>query len=105
MTLGRLPERERTRLSSETSILQSLSHANIIEFYDVWDNPAKDEIVFTSEYVSSGTLKEFTRRAKDRVKLKVVKKCVRCCVLVCALRWREASTPNAFWQACFGVHS
>eukprot|EP00479_Gromia_sphaerica_P013892 TRINITY_DN7996_c0_g1_i1.p1 TRINITY_DN7996_c0_g1~~TRINITY_DN7996_c0_g1_i1.p1 ORF type:complete len:236 (+),score=36.22 TRINITY_DN7996_c0_g1_i1:258-965(+) len=72
--LHRLPPKEKNRLRGETDILKGLCHPNVIEFYNVWNNPDRDEIIFTTEIMSSGTLKEYTTRTKDRIKLKVIKK-------------------------------
>eukprot|EP01083_Nonionella_stella_P102234 290666_1 len=72
--LTAVPDREKSRIRQETDLLKCLSHPNIIEFYDVWEKPENEEIIFTTELVSSGTLKEYTRRTPDQVRLKVVKK-------------------------------
>jgi hypothetical protein len=42
----------------------------------VWENKALDQICFTTEIVTSGTLKQYTNRVKS-IKLKVIKKSVR----------------------------
>ena len=49
------------------------SHPHIINFYHVWENKEKDQICFTTEIVTSGTLKQYTSRVKS-IKLKVIKK-------------------------------
>ena len=74
MNLSRIPVNEKRRIRSETEILASLHHPHIINFYHVWESPATDSLCFTTEIVTSGTLKEYTSRVKN-IKLKVIKKC------------------------------
>lgn len=46
--------------------LMSLNHPNIVKFHDYWiDKTEKDpRIIFITEYMSSGSLKQFLRKAK-----------------------------------------
>jgi serine/threonine protein kinase len=69
--MRRLPSAEKRRIRSETEILAELQHPNIISFYHVWENKEKDQICFTTEIVTSGTLKQYTNRVKG-IKLKVM---------------------------------
>ena len=62
------------RIRGETAILRQLSHPGIISFGNTWESEAKDEICFTTEIVTSGTLKQYINRVKG-IKLKVVKNC------------------------------
>jgi len=57
----------------ETEILQRLKHPHIINFFRVWMNAACDQVCFTTEIVTSGTLKQYVTRVR-RVKRKIVKK-------------------------------
>lgn len=74
VNLARLPPTEKKRIRMETEILKELDHPHIINFFNVWENPARDQICFTTEIVTSGTLKEYVARVRN-VKLKVIKKC------------------------------
>jgi serine/threonine protein kinase len=71
--MRRLPANEKRRIRSETEILAELQHPHIINFYHVWEQKEKDQICFTTEIVTSGTLKQYTSRVKS-IKLKVIKK-------------------------------
>ena len=81
VNLARIPTAERKRVRMETEILASLRHPHIISFYHVWEkgSAAKEDMQdlvlhFTTEIVTSGTLKHYTQRLKH-VKVKVIKKC------------------------------
>jgi WNK lysine deficient protein kinase len=69
----KIPPRERERIKSETEILSHIHHQHIINFYQVWENPATEQIVFTTERVTSGSLKQYINRVKP-LKLKIIKK-------------------------------
>ena len=72
--MKRLPEPEKRRIRMETSILSRLHHPHIINFYHVWQNEGDEDMIsFTTEIVTSGTLKHDTQRLKS-VKAKVIKK-------------------------------
>ncbi|KAL6042611.1 Mortierella verticillata NRRL 6337 WNK protein kinase [Balamuthia mandrillaris] len=60
------------KLYSEVEILKSLHHPHIIEFYHAWVDEKKAQLVFITECMTSGSLKDFIRKAKS-VKLKVIK--------------------------------
>jgi len=68
-----MPAHEQDRIKKETDILKVLKHDNIINFYHVWENPEKEQICFTTEIVTSGTLKQYVSRMKY-IKVKVLKK-------------------------------
>ena len=73
--MKRLPEADKRRIRMETSILSRLNHPHIINFFNVWDDQQDDDLIsFTTEIVTSGTLKQYTQRLKT-VKMKVIKKC------------------------------
>ena len=50
--------RERKRILNEITLLKQLSHQNLIAFYGAWVNKEKEKVVFITELMSSGTLKE-----------------------------------------------
>jgi len=60
------------KLYQEVQLLEQLSHPHIIEFYHSWINQKKKEIVFITECMTSGTLRQFIKKAKN-VKVKVIK--------------------------------
>ncbi|KAM3146937.1 hypothetical protein pb186bvf_001091 [Paramecium bursaria] len=70
--LERVPENDRKRVHQEIKILKSLKHDNIINFIHSWHNYHKKEIVFITEIVNGGSLKNYQRRI-TRPKLKVIK--------------------------------
>lgn len=72
--LRRMPQEEKKRVMGETEILDKLNHPYIIKFFDVWKNDEKDQICFTTEIVTSGTLKQYTQRSRAGLKMKVMKR-------------------------------
>ena len=101
--MRRVPKNERKRLKGETEMLKSLKHPHIINFFNVWENKEEEQvhmnlliqiyctanitcwssqmfwlqICFTTEIVTSGTLKQYIDRVFDKgLKLKIVKKYV-----------------------------
>lgn len=88
--LRRLPEKEKERLRSETDILRNLNHAHIIVFYQVWENPELEQVIFTTERVTSGSLKQYIQRIKP-VKIKVIKKW--CRQILLALIYLHSQNP------------
>jgi serine/threonine protein kinase len=71
--LKRMPESEQVRVRAETRLLSQLDHPRIIDFYHVWENPERKEICFTTEIVSSGTLRQYAGRSKNLRRLKVIR--------------------------------
>jgi WNK lysine deficient protein kinase len=100
----RIPQRERARIRSETEILSHLHHNHIINFYQVWENPETEQvcnnmhfisshyfqIVFTTERVTSGSLKSYINRVKP-LRLKVIKKW--CRQILKGLEYLHSQTP------------
>ena len=48
----------RKRVSEEVRLLKQVDHPNIIRFDGAWANSDGDSVVFITEIVTSGTLKE-----------------------------------------------
>lgn len=90
VTLARLPPNEKKRIRMETEILAELDHPHIINFYHVWENKERDQICFTTEIVTSGTLKQYVSRVRN-VKLKVIKKW--CRQILTALDYLHIHSP------------
>mgnify|MGYP001153129628 CR=1 FL=1 len=68
-----MPPHEQERIRKETDILKLLKHDHVINFYHAWTTDDKEQICFTTEIVTSGTLKQYVSRMKC-IKLKVLKK-------------------------------
>ncbi|CAK83437.1 unnamed protein product (macronuclear) [Paramecium tetraurelia] len=60
------------RARQEITILKTLKHKNIINFIHSWQSRSKRQIVFITEIVNGGSLKNYLRRI-TRPKLKVIK--------------------------------
>jgi len=90
VNLARVPPAERKRLRGETELLNNIRHPNIITFYRSWEDKDKDQICFTTEIVTSGTLKEYTRKIPN-LKLKVIKKW--CRQILSALIYLHSQNP------------
>lgn len=76
---GTLSRVERQRFVAEVELLKKLRHPNIITVYASWIKSPKGpgrgrgELVFVTELMTSGTLKQFIQRAKGKIKLKVIR--------------------------------
>lgn len=55
-------KKERARIMNEIMLLRTLSHPNLISFYGGWVNKESEKVVFVTELMSSGTLKDFTSK-------------------------------------------
>ena len=56
---------ERKRFKEEADMLRALSHPNIVRFFDSWEKDDKKNIVMVTEFMGSGTLKEYLKRLKN----------------------------------------
>jgi WNK lysine deficient protein kinase len=65
-------QKERKRIMNEIMLLRTLSHGNLISFYGGWVNKDAEKVIFVTELMSSGTLKEFA--AKYPIPLKQIKR-------------------------------
>lgn len=70
--------------------LIALEHANIGRFHDYWidNNKEKPRVVFITEYMSSGTMKQFLRKTKSN---KTWKRC--CSQILSALSYLRSCNP------------
>jgi nuclear receptor-binding protein len=76
--------------------LISLNHPNIVKFHDYWIDPneQKKRIVFITEYMSSGSLKQFLRKAKKTNQCIKKQTWKRWCIqLLSALHYLHNSNP------------
>ena len=51
-------KKDLARLVNEVKLLKTLKHGNLIRFFGIWDVPAKHKLVFITEFMDSGTIKE-----------------------------------------------
>ena len=56
--LSRIPPSERKRVKTELQLLKNIQHDNVLTYYNSWVNREREEIVFVTEIMSSGSLKE-----------------------------------------------
>eukprot|EP00775_Hariotina_reticulata_P009149 gene9149-9317_t len=54
----------RERLFAEIRVLKTLTHRNIIKFYDWWYDCSNQTINFITEYFTSGTLRQYRKKHK-----------------------------------------
>ncbi|KAF8960681.1 hypothetical protein BGZ46_001525 [Entomortierella lignicola] len=77
LRLDNISKREAKKILSEIEILQSIRNEHIINFYSSWLVPTengRERIVFITELMSSGTLKQYLKKTlKGALKPKVVK--------------------------------
>lgn len=71
--IGVLPNTEKTRIIQEVQLLQKLEHKNIINFYGSWFSKEKNQVVFITEIMTSGTLKSYIKRVQF-IKWKIIKR-------------------------------
>lgn len=71
--ITRLPKIDRVRIKEEINTLRTMpEHPNIIHFISAWINKAKQEVVFITEMVTAGSLRQYLKRIK-KPRLKVIK--------------------------------
>mmetsp|Transcript_21251 Transcript_21251/g.42565 ORF Transcript_21251/g.42565 Transcript_21251/m.42565 type:complete len:960 (+) Transcript_21251:446-3325(+) len=71
--LSGVPAADKARIINEVRLLEDLNHQNIISFYGSWVNREKEQVIFVTEILSSGTLKSFIRKVQI-IRWKVVKR-------------------------------
>jgi WNK lysine deficient protein kinase len=65
VSLGTVPSKaERNRIINEVRLLERLHHENIISFHGSWVNRERQEVIFVTEILSSGTLKSFINKVQ-----------------------------------------
>ena len=68
-----LDTKQMERLKQEISILESLDHPFIMRLISVWEAPSTRDIIMCTELLTSGTLKDYMKKA-GHIPLNVVKK-------------------------------
>jgi WNK lysine deficient protein kinase len=56
--LSKIPANERKRLKTEIRLLKTLNHPNIIKYFSSWVDREREMIIFVTELLSNGSLKE-----------------------------------------------
>lgn len=64
---------EKERVRDEIMIIQKLKHPYILHFIKAWHNKEREEVIFITEIMTGGSLKQYLRKIKAP-RLKVVKK-------------------------------
>ena len=57
--LNRVPPNERKRIKTEVKLLKDIEHKNVIKYFNSWVDREKEQIIFITEIMSSGSLKEY----------------------------------------------
>jgi WNK lysine deficient protein kinase len=60
--LSRVPPSERKRIKTEVTLLRDIEHKNVIKYYNSWVDREKEQIIFITEIMSSGSLKDYLRK-------------------------------------------
>lgn len=72
ISLRNLPDEDRSHIADEVKLNRRLNHPNIVHFISAWTNPNKEELVFISELVTGGSLRQYLKKIKFP-RLKVIK--------------------------------
>ncbi|CAM9656328.1 unnamed protein product [Chrysoparadoxa australica] len=68
-----LPGEEKKRILNEVRLLQNLEHRNLVQFHGSWVNREKEQVIFVTEIVVNGSLREFIRKVQ-LIRWRVVKR-------------------------------
>ena len=63
---------EKERVRDEIMLIQKLKHPRIIHFIKAWHNREREEVVFITEIMTGGSLKQYLKRIKN-LHLRVIK--------------------------------
>lgn len=73
VNLSDINKLERQYIVNEVRLLEKLNHQNIISFHGSWVNRAEEQVIFVTEILSSGTLKQFIKKVKV-IRYKIAKR-------------------------------
>ncbi|KAF4704417.1 Serine/threonine-protein kinase wnk4, partial [Perkinsus olseni] len=73
ISFAHLSRHERKRIDDEIKIAKSLDHDRIISFINAWINKKKEEVVFITERVNGGSLRQYINRLDGPLKVKVIR--------------------------------
>lgn len=62
MKLSRVPPSERKRIKVEVTLLRDIEHKNVIKYFNSWVDREKEQIIFITEIMSSGSLKDYLKK-------------------------------------------
>ncbi|KAG5175072.1 kinase-like domain-containing protein [Tribonema minus] len=71
-----LPREEKKRIMNEVRLLQNLEHKNLVQFHGSWVNREKEQVIFVTEIVVNGSLKDFINKV-EVIRWKVIKRWAR----------------------------
>lgn len=71
--LSRIPPNERKRIKTEVKLLRDIEHKNVIKYYNSWVDREKEQIIFITEIMSHGSLKDYLRK-NPIIRLNAVKR-------------------------------
>lgn len=90
-------KKERERILFEIRLLRTLKHPHLLAYYGGWVNKETEKVVFVTEIMSSGTLRDFC--GKYPVQLKAIKRYCReileCIAYLHAPLEAQAATPTS----------
>lgn len=58
VNIKNLPKDEKKRIMNEVRLLQNLTHKNLVQFHGSWVNREREEVIFVTEIMQSGSLME-----------------------------------------------
>lgn len=58
VNIKNLPKEEKKRIMNEVRLLQNLEHKNLVQFHGSWVNRDREEVIFVTEIMQSGSLME-----------------------------------------------
>lgn len=58
VNIKNLPKEEKKRIMNEVKLLQNLEHKNLVQFHGSWVNREREEVLFVTEIMQSGSLME-----------------------------------------------
>ena len=61
MNINGYDKKELSRLVNEVTLLKTLKNKHLIRFYGIWDVPDKQKLVFITEFMESGTIKQYVQ--------------------------------------------
>jgi len=67
-------DKERSRLFNEIQMLWKLRHRNILDIREWWYDEHSRLLVFITEYLTDGSLRQYVRRHRKRLSLSAVKR-------------------------------
>ena len=65
---------ERKRVAIEVMLLRNLDHKNVIKYYNSWIDREKEQVVFITEIMSAGSLKDYLRKHHHMIRWHAVKR-------------------------------